>query len=125
MMTESLLIDEDLIEDLSKRIAKSEMEGLKNGIPIYRTRAQVDRFNGLKVEIFSNEHGKPHFRVKYQGSAANYLIEDCSRINGNGNILLREREIKAWWMDNQSKLISKWNEYRPSDCTVGIYRGAV
>lgn len=122
-MTEPILIDEDLIEDLSKRIAESEIENITNGIPIVYTRVLVDRFDGLKVEVFSNEHGKPHFRVRHQGSTANYLIADCSRINGSGQVLLHEKAIKKWWMDNKPKLISKWDECRPSDCTVGVYRG--
>jgi prophage antirepressor-like protein len=56
---------------------------------------------------------------------ANYLIADCSRINGSGQVLLHEKAIKEWWRDNKSKLIDFWDKSRPSDCTVGVYRGAV
>lgn len=94
-----------------------------DGSPIrYNTRALVDRFEGLKVEIFANDHPPPHFRVKYQDSTANFRISDCHRMNGKGKILRYQRNIEFWWGQNKQKLISEWNARRPSGCPVGEYR---
>ncbi len=79
----------------------------------------VAKVRGVKVEIFSNEHPPPHFRVKYQGSTANYRIEDCQRINGSGQVLGFEKQIREWWLANKDELIQTWNDRRPSDCPVG------
>lgn len=81
----------------------------------------VARINGVKVEIFANEHPPPHFRVKFQNSTANYSISDCRRINGSGEILKYEKNIQLWWQENQSSLIEAWDRLRPSDCPVGKY----
>lgn len=83
---------------------------------------EVERFNGLKVEIFSNEHPPPHFRVKYQSSTANFQISDCTRLNGSGEILKYEKNILKWWKENKQALIDCWNSMRPSDCPVGLYK---
>lgn len=93
-----------------------------DGSPIrYNTRALVDRFEGLKVEIFANDHPPPHFRVKYQDSTANFRISDCRRMNGKGKILRYQKNIEFWWGQNKQKLISEWNARRPGDCPVGEY----
>jgi hypothetical protein len=82
----------------------------------------IDRFNGLKIQIFSKEHPPPHFRVVYQSSFANFAISDCSMLAGSGEITKYRRNIVQWWKKNKGKLIKIWNETRPSDCPVGEYR---
>jgi hypothetical protein len=86
----------------------------------YLTEALVDRFNGLKIEIFSNEHPPPHFRVCYQGECNNFTINDCSPLNGD-SLKLYFRNIKKWHLKNKNTLITFWNEKRPTDCPVGNY----
>lgn len=86
-------------------------------------KAEVDRFKGLKVEIFSNEHPPPHFRVRFQNSSANFRIDTCALLNGGGEVLKYENNIRLWWRDNKEKLIQFWNERRPSNCPVGRYAG--
>ncbi len=116
-------IEGTLLKELGMSIKKAEFETLfRSGEPMFFTRALVDHFNGLKVEIFSQEHPPPHFRVKYQESTANFRISDCYMINGSGAILKREKEIKNWWKTNKQNLIDIWNIRRPSNCPVGIYR---
>lgn len=81
----------------------------------------VDRFAGLKVEVFAREHGMPHFRVKCGEGSANYTIEDCTQLNG---ALQRQyRVIREWHAAHKQKLIDAWNSSRPSDCPIGEYRG--
>lgn len=80
----------------------------------------VATVNGLKVEIFANEHPPLHFCVYYAGQTANYAISDCRQLNGG----LKEwyRNVRAWHADNKQTLINEWNAMRPSDCSVGKYR---
>ncbi|MGQ2965944.1 DUF4160 domain-containing protein [Methylophilus sp.] len=81
--------------------------------------AQVDRIGKLKIEIFSNEHPPPHFRVIYDGETANYTIKDCIKLNGGLDPF--RNNIKKWHGRNKQKLIDKWNDMRPSNCPVGRY----
>ena len=81
---------------------------------------QVALINGLKIEIFANEHPPPHFRIKYQGETANYRICDGKKINGG--LDKWSRNIKKWHKNNKPRLIECWNEMRPDDCPVGEYR---
>ena len=80
----------------------------------------VDRFAGLKVEVFSNEHPPPHFRVKAAGETANYDISDCVQLNGG----LRKyyRAVRDWHAIHKQTLIDEWDKRRPTDCPVGKYR---
>lgn len=86
----------------------------------YLTEEVFDRLNGLKIEVFSNEHPPPHFRVCFQGECNNYTIEDCTPINGNG-LSTYLRNIKKWHKKNKKELIIFWNKKRPTDCPVGNY----
>lgn len=117
-------LSEEVTASLKRDFAFGEIvDWNPEGSPIrYNTRALVDRFDGLKVEIFANEHPPPHFRVKRQDSAANFRISDCQLINGSGEILKYKKNIKFWWSGNRTRLISEWNARRPGDCPVGKYR---
>ncbi len=74
----------------------------------------------LKVEIFSDEHPPPHFRVSVQGGTANYRITDGVKVNGG--LQRYHRQIRKFYEANREKLIAIWNERRPSDCPVGPIR---
>ena len=82
------------------------------------TKHLVNRINNLKIEIYSNEHGIPHFHVKSNEINAVFSIKDCSLIDGsiNGNEL---KLIQYWFSRCKPKLIEIWNEARPSDCQIG------
>lgn len=84
------------------------------------TEETVQNLDGLKIQIFSDEHPPPHFRVSYAGETANFSIKDCTKLNGG--LKKWERNIRAWHADNKGKLIEVWNKTRPSDCPVGMYR---
>ena len=116
-------IDEDLEIELFEDFARGVIEEFSAKGELRRVRkVHVDYLRGAKVEIFSNEHPPPHFRIKYQGSTANYSIKDCSRLNGGGEVIRFEKNTYKWWKKNKQKLIDIWNERRPSDCPVGEYR---
>ncbi|WP_164744757.1 DUF4160 domain-containing protein [Nioella ostreopsis] len=123
-MTEYVVnVPEELEDELSKSFASGRIiEFTEQGEYVELKKVQVDRLGGLKIEIFSNEHPPPHFRVKFQGSTANYRISDCQRINGSGEVVRFENNILKWWKSNKQKLIDTWNERRPTDCPVGVYQ---
>lgn len=123
-MTEYVVnVPEELEAQLSESFASGRIvEFSDQGELVEFKKVHVDRINGIKIELFSNEHPPPHFRVKYQGSTANYRISDCKRINGSGEVTRFENNILKWWKANKQKLIDIWDECRPSDCPVGAYR---
>jgi len=116
-------VTKELEEELSKSFASGRIvEFTDKGEYVELKKVQVDRLKGLKIEVFANEHPPPHFRVKFQGSTANYRIKDCKRINGSGEVVRFENNVFKWWKSNKQKLIDIWNERRPSDCPVGVYQ---
>lgn len=82
----------------------------------------VERVDGLKMEIYPNEHPPPHFHVKSPNINASFRIEDCVRINGDisGS---DEKKVLYWHKHAKPMLISVWNETRPTNCVVGLYAG--
>ena len=110
------LTDEQAISSLKNNLVyESKNLGGKESLDYL-----IDRFNGLKVEVFAREHPPPHFRVVCGGESANYTIKDCRQLNGG----LRNvyRTIRKWHEAHRGDLIAAWNQYRPSDCPVGEYR---
>lgn len=96
--------------------------GPRGGRPEETLELLVDRFVGLRVEVFAREHPPPHFRVSCDRESANYRIADCVQLNGG---LRREYgTIREWHADNKQRLIDAWNRLRPTDCPVGKYREA-
>jgi len=82
------------------------------------TKQLVDRIKNLKIEIYANEHGIPHFHVNSNEINAVFSIKDCSLIKGSVN----RNELKLiqyWFNKSKSNLIEIWNKTRPSDCNVG------
>jgi hypothetical protein len=123
-MTEYVVpVDPDMEDALTKSFASGEIiEFTERGELVNFKKALVDQVKGVKVEVFSNEHPPPHFRVIYQGSTANYRIADCVRMNGSGEVVKFEKNIWKWWKTNKDRLIQIWDERRPTDCPVGPYR---
>ena len=83
----------------------------------------VARVNGLRIEVFSNEHPPPHFHVTAPEIDASFSIEDCSRLNGKISSSA-EQKIRFWHRHSKPMLIEAWNSSRPTNCTVGPYGGA-
>jgi len=83
---------------------------------------EVDRINGLKIFVYSNEHPPPHFLVTCSEGSQRFEISDCKPLDGSG-LEKYLRNIRKWHEKNKNVLIKAWNESRPSDCPVGAYRG--
>jgi hypothetical protein len=119
----SVDLEDKLLAELAESIRQGPVVEIRGDTGLrLLTEETVGRIKGLKIEVFSNEHPPPHFRVKYQGSTANFTIRECNRMNGSGEILRFEKNIHLWWQTNKQKLIDKWNSSRPTDCPVGEYR---
>ena len=79
----------------------------------------VGHLKGLKIEIFSDEHPPPHFRVKFSGESNSFRIADGSPIYPDGDLKKYFRNIKKWHAKNKQFLVQTWNDTRPSGCPVG------
>jgi hypothetical protein len=85
---------------------------------LYSIRKLVAYVDGLKIEIYHDEHPPPHFHVTAADLNASFTIEGCKLLEGS--IGGREKRIVEWWYKrSRAKLIHIWNETRPSDCKVG------
>ena len=74
---------------------------------LYSIRTLVDVVDGLKIEIYHNEHPPPHFHVKANGIDASFSIKECQFIVGK--IGSREQMMVEWWYKkSRLKLIQFW-----------------
>jgi Domain of unknown function (DUF4160) len=90
---------------------------------LFEGKQLVETVSGLKIEIYPNEHPPPHFHVKSANVTASFVIEDCSLLDGE--IDNRDfRKILYWHKYAKKELIQCWNETRPTNCSVGLYKGA-
>lgn len=81
---------------------------------------QVARVKSLKIEIYSNEHPPPHFHVKSPNVNASFDIQNCKKLNGS--ISNKDFKLVRYWHKTAKNiLIEKWNDSRPTNCTVGKY----
>jgi hypothetical protein len=119
-MTEWIIefAEKGALEELARSLRNGPMLD-DEGTQLLTERA-VDFVGPLRVDVLSDEHPPPHFRVTYQGETANYRISDCAKINGGLDRF--DRNIRKWHTENKQWLIDKWNEARPDDCPVGQYR---
>lgn len=72
---------------------------------------------GIKIEVFSDEHPPPHFRLKHKNETANYKIADCALLNGS--LRLPHKAVRKWWQRYRDEIAEAWNKHRPADCPVG------
>ena len=87
----------------------------------YEIKGRVTEIKGIKLSINSNEHPPPHFHFSYGNEKGSFTIADCILIVGN--LSRRTRNIiYGWWEYNKKFLIQKWNDSRPTDCSVGVYK---
>jgi hypothetical protein len=112
-------VPSELVAELAASFEAGPLPDDQGRVPIKKR--LVDRANGLRIEIFSNEHPPPHFRVSYGGETNNFAILDCRPLNGRA---LSEyfRNVQKWHAANKQRLIRVWNETRPTGCPVGEYR---
>ena len=71
---------------------------------LIETKQLVARLNGLRIEVYPNEHPPPHFHVKSPNVNASFTISDCSKLTGfiSGS---DEKKIQFWHRSAKSKLV--------------------
>jgi Domain of unknown function (DUF4160) len=100
----------------------SVWENEDGSLQLLEIRQLVARLNGLKIEIYSDEHAPPHFHVKSPNVNASLSIESCHLIAGE--IGAQEyKKVKLWHSHSKNLLIQTWNSTRPYNCRVGTYKG--
>lgn len=77
------------------------------------------RGSGFKYEVFSNEHPPPHFRVLKGSDCAVFDLRNGTFLHGTGKIQRLRKSVERTYPQIRDTLIERWNETRPSDCTVG------
>ena len=89
---------------------------------LVETKALVERIDGMKIVIYSNEHPPPHFHVVAGGDQASFTLDECKLLAGNLPAKQR-RKIEYWFheMNAKSALIEIWDKTRPEGCVVGVY----
>ena len=86
---------------------------------LIEVRQLVDRLNGLKIEIYPDEHPPPHFHVVSPGANASFTIEDCRLLKGKIDPQ-DQRKVRFWHKHAKATLIECWNSTRPTDCVVDL-----
>ncbi|MDH3392505.1 MAG: DUF4160 domain-containing protein [Desulfobulbaceae bacterium] len=117
---------DDLAEHLHSLLSSGtyigEFQGFKGKI-LVEAKELVKRIDGLKIEIYSNEHPPPHFHVLSTDVRATFSLENCRLINGEIS-KKNKAKIKYWFHNLNAKksLMEVWNRTRPTDCVVGKYK---
>ena len=113
------------IIDLEGNVVDELLESINRGKMIQRGHYSINeqtiaRYDNVKIQVFSDEHPPPHFRVEVGGETANFTIKDCVKLNGK--LGAYRYNIEDWHAKNKQLLIDKWNSSRPTACPVGLYK---
>lgn len=87
---------------------------------VVEIRQLVARLDGLRIEIYSNEHPPPHFHVRSPNVDAVFRIDDCKHLEGK----VRPNDYKKilhWFQNARPVLIEAWDSSRPTYCSVGAF----
>ena len=94
----------------------------ENGeLVLLQIRQLVARLNGLKIEVYPNEHPPPHFHVTSPKVSASFTIDECKKLEGvisSGDL----QKVRYWHQSAKSLLIDSWNSSRPTNCVVGQFK---
>jgi len=114
-------LPEEMIAELRKSITVGPIVKInENGAHTYYFNdAVVERFQGLKVHIYANEHPPPHFHVTQSDGSATFALDDGRMIQSSGNTRKFEKNIRVYYLNNRTRLIEFWNATRPAGCPVG------
>ena len=113
---------EDLIQDLQRamvltdiltRPAKASVMGR------HLPELLVAKVDNLRVYVNNLEHAPPHVHVCCNEEEVRYRIDDGTRLKPDKGLEKFDGVIRKWMKEHRRAIIQKWNESRPSDCTVG------
>lgn len=74
----------------------------------------ISRFFGIKIAMYLDDHGYPHFHAYHADGAAKIRIDSLEVISGN----LKRRQLRfvlAWAELHQSELEENWHRARASE----------
>jgi hypothetical protein len=83
---------------------------------VYEIKQLMGRINGLKIEMYPNDHNPPHFHVKTNCGTidATFKLEDGSLLNGEIERPDLKR-IQAFFNDHKDELRKYWEEKRTTN----------
>lgn len=82
---------------------------------LLHTRALVDRVNGLRIEIYPNDHAPPHFHLRSPQCHAKFAISTCESLGSRVPSRVLEL-VQVWYREGGRRLlIQEWNRLRPTD----------
>lgn len=111
---------DDLSKELYLKLLLADVDS-RSGLPPDALILTLDSVGPLQIQVFSNEHPPPHFRVICRAGRNDFKISDCAPLHGN-ELKRYFRQIREWHKTHKENLIEAWNNTRPSDCPVGCYR---
>lgn len=83
---------------------------IKKAFELYEIRATVDKKDGVKFIIFTNEHYPPHVHLQYAEFKIKISLIDFKIISGN--LPKRKQEFAINWIkENYKKFLSEWDKY--------------
>ena len=90
----------------------------EGGPVLIEIKQMVARLDGLRVDVYPNEHPPPHFHVRAPHVNASFSIDNCELLNGalaRGDL----EKVRYWHRHAKAVLVAAWNSSRPTSCVVG------
>jgi hypothetical protein len=72
---------------------------------------EIARFLGIKIIMWFNDHGEPHFHARYGRHVAKFRVRDAALMDGNLPPRVTALVVE-WTLINQGGLADAWNEVR-------------
>ena len=69
--------------------------------------------DGIRIEIYTDDHPPPHFHVRFGGRRAKFDMATGSMIKGRLD-KRSMRKVQRWIEMNRDLLMQVWNDSRPS-----------
>ena len=68
---------------------------------------EVSRFYGIRIYLYFNDHGVPHFHAKYGGLEASIAIDSAETLGGDIHQTAR-RLVREWASLHKDELGNAW-----------------
>ena len=69
--------------------------------------------DGIRIEIFTNDHPPPHFHARFGGRRAKFDIATGDMVKGRMD-KRTTRKVQLWTEMNRDLLMQAWTDSRPS-----------
>lgn len=68
---------------------------------------EISRFFGIVIQMYTREHGVPHFHAVYNGQRASFAIATLELLGGDLPRRAR-RDVLEWAFDHRAELAANW-----------------